>query len=486
MKQKMVFQLVAYFSAALLLFSIIIGGVFLTLFKNHTIELEKTDLQKRAIAIAKTLSALMDETNAEGNLIMGHGMGAMSGGQWRTMSYIRSLDVIAMADVWIVDENLELLAISHIGNRQYNYGDLPADAEDVVTRVFQGKTTFSEGFSQMLDTPTLTVGTPIKAGDYVIGALLLHSPVEGINEALRQGIGILAVSMLAAFVLSVILSIMLALSFTRPLKRMKNTALELSRGNYEVKTGVNQKDEIGELAETMDFLSERLNQASLESEKLLQLRKDFVANISHELRTPVTVLRGSLEALRDGVVTDPEQINSYYSHMLKESLFLQRLIDDLLDLSRLQNFDFKIEMQEINLSDLLEDVIRSGKNLAEAKGISVELEQDTHSCSVLGDYGRLRQMLMVILDNAIKFSPPGSKVAVSLKDRILKIRDQGIGIPQEDLPYLFDRFYKVKSEENKNGTGLGLCIAKQIADRHGIRVSVSSETAKGTEFELKF
>ena len=106
--------------------------------------------------------------------------------------------------------------------------------------------------------------------------------------------------------------------------------------------------------------------------------------------------------------------------------------------------------------------------------------------SLFGDYGRLCQMFLIILDNAIKFSPQGSVVTVSLKDKTVSIRDNGIGIAQEDLPYIFDRFYQVKSEENKNGTGLGLAISKQIADRHNIHVSITSKINHGTEFRFQF
>ncbi len=479
MKNRIAFKLTMYFSAALLLFSIIIGSVFMTLFKSHTMELHKTDLQNRAVSMAGTLSEYMSGTNGSG--------GGMAGnGQMGYGAYLRFLDKIAMTDVWIVDENLQLITTGHMQNQQYNYADLPQDAETVVKEVFQGKTTFSEGFSNLLNTPTLTVGTPILSGGKVIGALLLHSPVEGMNEAITQGFGILAVSIFVALVLSILLSIALAVAFTKPLKKMKNSALQLANGDYSVKTNVKQKDEIGELASTIDILSERLNLASQESNRLDQLRRDFVANISHELRTPVTVIRGSLEALCDEVVTDPEQVKSYHRQMLSESIFLQRLVNDLLDLSRLQNTDFKIEMQEISLCDVLSDALRSAHRMAELKNIEITQELDMQMCTIVGDYGRLRQMLLIILDNAIKFSPLGGVIAVTLKDKTISIRDNGLGIAQEDLPYIFDRFYKVKSEENKNGTGLGLAIAKQIADRHSIQIAVKSNINQGTEFLFQF
>ena len=482
MKNKIAYRLIIYFSITLLLFSIIIGSVFMMLFKAHTIEMQKSELESRAITMADTVSNLLEETHNSPGLKMG----MAGGGQGGYMAYLRFLDDIANADVWIVDENLELITIGPMSNQSFNYADLPKNADAVVKEVFQGNTTFSEGFSDLLKSSTLTVGTPIQKGGKVIGALLLHSPVKGIDDAVGQGFRILAVSVFIALALSIVLSVTLAISFTKPLKKMKNTAVQLAGGDYSVKTGVNAMDEIGELASAIDTLSDRLDLASRESEKLMQLRRDFVANISHELRTPVTVIRGSLEALYDEVVTAPEQVKEYHRQILNESIFLQRLVDDLLDLSRLQNVDFKIEMQEMNLCDVLDDVVRSARNVASGKHIGIQYDQDDSPCSVVGDYGRIRQMLMIIIDNAVKFSPEFSTVSISLKDRTISIYDHGTGIPKEDLPHIFERFYKSKSEQNKNGTGLGLAIAKQIAERHNITISVDSNQAEGTEFKLHF
>lgn len=481
MKNKIVYRLILYFSATLLLFSVIIGSIFMILFKVHTIDVQKTELETRATTMANTLSSLLEGTHLTGSRI-----GMMSGGQGGYMAYFRYLDDIANADVWIVDENLELIMIGPMSNRSFNYADLPKDADTVVKEVFQGNTTFSEGFSELLKSPTLTVGTPIEKNGQIIGALLLHSPVKGIDDAVGEGFRILAISVLCSLILSSILSVILAISFTNPMKKMKNTAVQLANGDYAIKTGVESMDEIGELASAIDTLSDRLTLSSLESEKLSQLRRDFVANVSHELRTPVTVIRGSLEALYDEVVTDPKQIRDYYLQMLHESVFLQRLVDDLLDLSRLQNVDFTIDMQEISLCDILSDVIRSAQNKASRKQIDIQYQESSVLCKIIGDYGRIRQMFMIIIDNAIKFTPEHSVVSICHNDRTVSIHDQGIGIPQEDLPHIFERFYKSKSELNKNGTGLGLPIAKQIAERHGIQISVTSHPSTGTEFILGF
>lgn len=480
MKNRIALKLTLYFSAVIVLFAVIIGGIFMVLFRSHTIELYKTDLEKRALSIAATLSQAPNENRGS----VGNRPGA--GKQGGYGAYLRALDEVALTDVWVVDENLGLITNGKMSSGQYMYSDLPQDAEMVVEEAFKGKTAFSEGFSNLLDKPSLTVATPIYAGGKVVGALLLHSPVEGITQATAQGFYMLALSMFVALALAIILSVFLSLAFTKPLRKMKSTAAQLANGDYSVKTGVDQKDEIGELAAAIDILSEQLDLASHESERLLQLRRDFVANISHELRTPVTVIRGSLEALCDKVVTEPEQVEKYHSHMLAESIYLQRLVDDLLDLSRLQNPDFKIEMQELLVSDVLNDVVRSGQRMAQTKNVEVIAQLDTATCTVTGDRVRLRQMFLIVLDNAIKFSHQNGIVEVKLEGKTVTIKDSGIGIVENDLPYIFDRFYLVKSEENKKGTGLGLSIAKQIADRHHIAIKVDSKQNEGTQFTFEF
>ena len=173
--------------------------------------------------------------------------------------------------------------------------------------------------------------------------LLLHSPVAGLQDAIWSGLRILLISLLVAMALGMLLSVVLSWRFTGTIEKMKNIAERLAERDYTARTNIKQNDEIGELARTLDILAERLKLADAESQKLEKLRREFIANISHELRTPVTVIRGSLEALRDGVVTEKADVEEFHEQMYKESLFLQRLINDLLDLSRLQNTDFPIE-----------------------------------------------------------------------------------------------------------------------------------------------
>lgn len=488
-QHKILSRLILYFSTTLLVFSLIIGGLFLMLFRNHTLNLQKEELKDRALQIASTLSEFSSPAS-ESDSGFGRTRSGYAGGSGYG-AYLRFIDDIAMTDVWIVDENMELLTLGLGQNakeettRNYLYSDLPEDADAVVQEVFQGKTTFSQGFSNLLAAPTLTVGTPIRSGDLVIGAVLLHAPVSGMNQAVTQGFGILGTSLLIALILSILVSAVFAVYFTRPLSRMRTTALQLAEGDYTVRTGVSQQDEIGELADSIDILSKRLLSASEESQKLSALRREFVANISHELRTPVTVIRGSLEALHDQVITDPLKIREYYSQMIQESKHLERLVNDLLDLSRLQNTSFQIEREEISLHDLLQDAVHSASQIARTKDVTIDLKVAGPDRIVTGDYGRLRQLLLILLDNAVKFTPAGSQVQVAVEGHQVMIRDEGPGITQEDLPYIFERFYKTREETNKEGSGLGLAIANEISERHNIRLTAENAVESGAIFRLQ-
>lgn len=469
-KNKLALKLSSYFAIALLVFSIIIGTIFIVLFKNHIVTINKDELSSRANSIATSLSEYMDGgTNKKG-------YGA----------YTKFIEDIAGTHVWIVDENLNLVTSGKgksMSGDNYTYSELPQNADILIKEVFKGKTVFSEDFSNVLSELTLTVGAPIKNSyNTVIGVVLLHSPITGIDTAVSQGFTVLIISILVSLSIAFLLSVWFSISFTKPLNKMKTTAMELIKGNYSEKNNISLNDEIGDLANTMDILTTRLDTASKQSETLDKMRKDFVANISHELKTPITVIRGSLEALVEKIVTDPVKIDNYHNQMLIETLFLQRLVGDLLDLSRLQNTDFVIEKQEISISDVVDDVIRSASHISSNKSIFINLYKNNTPIIINGDYGRLRQMFMIILDNAIKFSPENSIVEVIFNDNTLTIRDFGVGIPIDELPYIFDRFYKSRSEENKSGTGLGLAIAKQIADRHEIKLYAENNETKGSTF----
>ena len=227
-----------------------------------------------------------------------------------------------------------------------------------------------------------------------------------------------------------------------------------------------------------------------ESERLEQLRRDFVANVSHEFRTPLTVIRGSLEAMVDGTVDNSEDIKRYHQRMLSETRVLERLVGDLLELSRLQSGKITVNKERIHIPSLLSDAVKSLQTIAERKGIMIEYLAEQNLPPFIGDYDRLRQLFVIFLDNAVKYSPSNTKVFVEtnlneFNTLSVIIRDQGYGIAAEELTHIWDRFYKVDTSRQSNGTGLGLAIAKHLIELHEGLVTIQSEPDKGTVIEIK-
>jgi signal transduction histidine kinase len=485
MKSKIRFRLLCYFAGSFLLLVLVTGILFLILFSLYNTEVHKADLENRAARISETLSGFYDNGFSGVEHGMGQGQGQGQGQGSGYGAYMRFLDDIAMSEVWVVDRNLEQVARGH-GQSTLSYQDLPPGAEEIILQAMAGSTTVSEGFGEFMGVPTVTAATPIvsKSGE-VIGAVLLHEQTDVVSGTTERALLILLASILVAVVIASIVARLLAGCFVLPLRKMKAATGKVSAGDFSARTGVRQDDEIGELAAAFDDMSARLDAASKESEKLDRLRRDFMSNISHELRTPVAVIRGSLEAICEHVVTDSEKIAEYHKQMLAESVFLERLVSDLLDLARLQNPDLQIEISMLDMKELVGDAIRSAARIAEKKGITIQLEVNGSDFSFKGDYGRLRQMLMIVLDNAVKFSAENGVVSVALTQAPdlfrLSVTDHGCGIASKDLEHVFERFFRQRSEENKCGTGLGLSIARHIAERHGLEITLTSKLGSGTK-----
>ena len=312
----------------------------------------------------------------------------------------------------------------------------------------------------------------------------MHRRLSDIRASEAAGFQILAVSLALAFLLAAVLSYLLARRFIRPLALMEKTAAALADGNYETRSGVRQDDEIGSLAQSLDVLAQRLEDAAAERSKLDAMRRDFFASISHELRTPLTVLRGSLDALSSGLVTDEEKRREYLAQMETSAVHLTRLVSDIFDLARLENPDFSIEKTDVDLSDALRDAVRSARRLAAPKSVDVRLA-DVPPISMRGDYGRLRQMFLAVLDNAVKFSPEGAAVEIDAElsdDRWrIAIKDHGPGVAADLLPHIFDRF----RTNREGGTGLGLAIAQEIARRHDVVLEADSIEGQGAAFAFR-
>lgn len=474
MSYKITRRLIGYFSTVLLVFSVTVGILFGTQFTHHTTHIYESKLKSQAVSIADTLSLFLQRQ--PGRTGGGRGFGA----------YLRFIDDISVGEAWLVDEHAHTIELA-TANYSLSYEELPAGAEDLIRQVFEGNVVSSRAFSSVLDEPSITVGAPVFGGDGTIaGAFLLHSPVDELKDAQRHNITIFMFCIFSALVFAFVLSVFLARYFMTPLKEIGGAVKKVIAGDYSARADVSQDDEVGDLAGNINQLFTRLSDIEKERKRLDKMQQDYVSNISHELRTPITVIRGSLEVLKEGLVTDPAQMQEYFQQMLADTVHLQRLVNDLLELSRLQNSNFEIHKTELNLTGLITDAIRSMQRISEKKNVRIQLDNQAGLVIFCGDYDRLRQMFITILDNSIKFSPPEGMISVCMYYKnqhcVISFTDHGPGILPQDIPHIFDRFYKNGSEGNENGSGLGLPIARQIADRHDIRITCESIPDSHTTF----
>lgn len=490
MKYKLTRKLVFYFTISLLSFAIIIGFTFSSMFEESTREQAQIELLERAQTIAQSVSTnLLNPTpsgSGKNQNSSGHMSGQHNSGNRAITLYLESLEATTTGEVWVVDKDLQAIDRSH-GHSAISVRDLPEDGAAMLQEAVQGNIVFSEGFSTILNTESTSVGVPVyDDSNEILAVVLLHAPLSGIDRVIQQGYKLLALYIGIALIFSVALAYFLSMRFVKPLMTMRNVSMSIQSGDYSVPTNIKQSDEIGDLAHSIDTLALQLKKAHEERERLDHMRNEFFADISHELRTPVTVLSGSLESMKLSDLHDSVGLQNSIESMQNEVTHLKQLINDLLDFSKLNTTDFSLDKEDINLNDVIRDSIRSLRPLSQAKELDVEFTYDCDIYKYYGDYVRLRQMIMIVLDNAIKFSKPSDRITLSLKENQLRITDYGKGINPNDLPNIFNRFYKDEGTENSLGTGIGLAIAHQIALRHDIEIDVESELGKFTTFIFTF
>lgn len=463
------------YAVMVIIFAIILGAIFMQMIQKSTTENYRNKLVEQARSISNRLNLFIIDDDYKDSLII------------MEMMY----NVFGEDMVWTISNpNASRPMAEALVNVELDNGQVSEDHLRVMNEVFAGNEAYTTTYSEIHGSNFLVIGVPVYGiNREVCGGVLINSPITDQMNTVQSSMQLIITSALIALIISFIIAIIFARQLTKPISKMRLTALELAEGKYETKTDIERKDEIGDLAKTIDFLRDKLIENEKMRKNLEQMRLDFFANVSHELRTPITVVRAYTESLVDGVVTAEEKRLQYYHKMLSECKSMERLVGDLLILSKMQNPDFEIEAEPVNLLQIFDEIIRAVNIIGKEKNIQIELIKDKDSYMMFGDYDRLRQMFLVILDNAVKFSPENSTIHMSITEAeeiLIVIRDEGIGIAKEELPSIFEKFYKSKLRQNAKGSGLGLAIAKQIALKHGGDILVQSEIGVGTEFSFIF
>jgi signal transduction histidine kinase len=471
---RLFFKLYLNYAVMLLVTAVLICLIFIRLYEENTMNNHKIQAENDAESFSKMLTEDFIKTGKYDEFLV----------FYNRLVKFNGMDIWTFSNPYALTPMDERMATN-------SYEELEeSEYEDLVNRAFMGEKAYRKDYDNIYEKQMSIVAAPIHdTGGNVVGAVLLLSYVEGQKDIVNDSLKLIVFSSVTALAISFIIVIIFATELSLPISKMRVTALELAAGNYNSKTGIKREDEIGDLAKTVDILSEKLLENEIQRKNMEQMRLDFFSNVSHELRTPITVLRAYTETLVDGVVQDKDTLAQYYERMLAECKSMERLVGDLLLLSKMQNPDFAIEKEPVNLIQVFDDIIRSAGAIAQKKNINIEVNKDCPVLMMLGDYDRLRQMFMVILDNAIKFSDENKTIHINLikKDKIIvSIRDEGIGIHPEDLQHIFDKFYKSSLGKNSGGTGLGLAISRQIAQRHGGKIEVSSVQGEGSTFTFTF
>jgi signal transduction histidine kinase len=335
------------------------------------------------------------------------------------------------------------------------------------------------------------LGVPVVRQNAVVGAVYLAHQFEGggLVGAVRSTARLfrsfwwqfLLAGAVAAFI-ALFLARILARGMTQPLRDMARAARRMARGDYRATVRVRSRDEVGQLADAF-------NRMAGEMEGLERLRRDLVANVSHELKTPISALRAHLENLLDGV-EDPNP--ALLGVMLQQADRLTRLVDQLLDLSRMESGDLPLSLEPVHLSGLVDQVLSEVAVARPERGrtLAIRNEVPPDLPTVEADPERIHQVLFNLLDNAFRFTPDGGSVTVRAVMEEgsceVSVEDTGPGIPEEHLPLVFERFYRVDPSRSRDdgGTGIGLAIARSIVDAHGGRIWAESVEGRGSTFRF--
>lgn len=321
---------------------------------------------------------------------------------------------------------------------------------------------------------------PIRLNDRIIGAAKLTVSLKEFESLFA----VMRKYFFLTFFFSLFIAVLAALFFIqtllKPLSRIRDTAVRITRGDLDSRVDYESTDELGDLSRTINFMAEELK-------KLEQARSAFLGNVSHELKTPLTIIKGFVITLL-GSPGIPQEWEHSLELINRETDRLTRLVNELLELTRLRTGRVNFHFAKTDLREILVNVYTSLLQKAEHGGLSLYLTIPPTLPVLLADADRIKEVCINLIDNALKYCPNGGRVEVEAVDKAetveIVVKDDGPGISAEEIPYLFERFFRAGSPQKAKGTGLGLAIVKEIVEAHKGTINVSSTVGKGTSFTL--
>jgi len=459
------FKLIASFTVVIFISLLLAGSIYVVLLGDYAKQSEAARMQRAAVPLASAVRQMV-HASYDKDLIAQY----LNDEAQQINSRIILLNNIGEVAIDTDTKNsLEGQKIGQLAGNAVQAGEL---------------TTNNQGTFLFVNAPLkLTPGMGMLWQSPLNTLLILKPTSEVRNEALERLIPRLVMAGGVAFLVSILLASFLAQSMTGPVKKIIQASEEMARGRYDQTIPVESSDEIGQLAASFNKMAKRVAEAD-------QMQRDFVANVSHDLKTPLTSIAGFSQALLDGTANNQEDLRRSAQIIHDETNRLIRLTQDLLDLARLESGQITIAREPVDITALASKTVTRFESKAKSRQVNLKLDLAPRLPKVKGDEDRLAQVLTNLLDNAIKFTTAGGAVLLEASSDAhsvkIEITDSGPGIPPEELDRIFERFYQVDKARasGEGGTGLGLAIAKEIVEAHGGQISASSEVDKGTTFTV--
>lgn len=462
MKRTLLFKLlVCYFVVAISMFTLL-NTYGVNRLKQSLVERQKTLLHNEASTIASEY--------------MGNYYYNSSPQLTQTvLTQLKTIDTFLNTRIWIVNKNgtITMDTRSTYSDTQINLNELDPN---FLTRTFSDNTYFSG----ILAEPMLSVVYPISYKYQIRGYIVMLTPLSSIKHDSIYYMDIINICFLLFLILMIFVFMYIYYLTVRPLKKVIKAAVEYSSGHFYYPLNIQTTDEYKELSDAVTYMASELN-------SLDDYQKKFVANISHDFRSPLTSIKGYIEAIQDGTIP-AEMQDKYLGIVLFETERLTKLTTNLLALNTFDNNGKILEITSFDINHIIKQTAATFEGICTKKKISFKLVFSDRETFVDADLGKIQQVLYNLIDNAIKFSHQNSNIKVSSEvkgDKVfVAVKDYGIGIPKDSIKKIWERFYKLDTSrgKDKKGTGLGLSITKEIINAHNENINVISTENVGTEF----
>lgn len=389
--------------------------------------------------------------------------------QYQTMDYVDEFAKYEGVTVVITDRDGN---VAFVSSSDVNFPEKVDTAG--YENVLKGNTTYRTGaFNSVFRYNTFSVAAPFRTGENIKGVIFIITRNEIMSVELLAVISQNLISVGVAILVALVASYFLAKSFTRPIKRIENSAKEIALGRYTLIESTTKINEYNEMITTF-------NKMAIELEKQDRARSDFIANVSHDLRTPLTTIMGYVRGIMDDAIPSDMQ-NQYLGVALSEAERMQHMIENNLDLSKYESGNFVPNMTEFNLNDIIRSVVISLEKRIREKNIVVDFKYEKPENIVEADESAIHRVVQNLMDNALKFASVNSQIEISIINKnnltFCSIKNYGSSISAEEQKYIWDRYYKADSSRSyhKSGSGLGLYIVKSIINQHNQHITIISD-----------